>query len=116
MHREALQLVDQSPFEVVVSDLRMPGMDGIELMGVVRQLYPRSSRIIVSGLSDQAEIARSLDSTHQFLAKPFDVKALKGTLSRLGGPSMPVCRINKLQALVGQMRVLVRSPPYTTRL
>src|SRR6266851_10521366 len=78
--REALKYLEQSPFEVVVSDLRMPGMDGIELMGVVRQMYPRLSRIILSGLSDQAEIARSLDSTHQFLAKPFDIKALKATL------------------------------------
>ena len=51
--REALKLMEQSPFEVVVSDMRMPGMDGIELMGVVRQLYPGSSRIILSGLSDQ---------------------------------------------------------------
>src|SRR5579862_9667207 len=107
--REALRFMEQGLFEVVVSDLRMPGMDGIELMGVVRQLYPRSSRIIVSGLSDQAEIARSLDSTHQFLAKPFDVKALKATLSRLGGLDAYL-KEQRLQALVGQMRVLPSFP------
>jgi HD-like signal output (HDOD) protein/ActR/RegA family two-component response regulator len=107
--REALRFMEKAPFEVVVSDLRMPGMDGIELMGVVRQLYPRSSRIIISGLSDQAEIARSLDSTHQFLAKPFDVKALKATLSRLGGLDAYL-KEQRLQALVGQMRVLPSFP------
>lgn len=107
--REALDLMEQAPFEVVVSDMRMPGMDGLELMGVVRQLYPRSSRIILSGLSDQAEIARSLDSTHQFLAKPFDVKALKATLSRLGGLDAYL-KEEKLQALVGRMRVLPSFP------
>jgi HD-like signal output (HDOD) protein/ActR/RegA family two-component response regulator len=107
--REALRLMEQSSFEVIVSDMRMPGMDGIELMGVVRQMYPRSSRIILSGLSDQAEIARSLDSTHQFLAKPFDVKALKATLSRLGGLDAYL-KDEKLQALVGQMRVLPSFP------
>ncbi len=107
--RQALRLMEQCPFEVVVSDMRMPGMDGIELMGVVRQLYPRSSRIILSGLSDQAEIARSLDSTHQFLAKPFDVKTLKATLSRLGGLDAYL-KDEKLQALVGQMRVLPSFP------
>lgn len=69
--REALRFMEQAAFEVVVSDMRMPGMNGIELMGVVRQLYPRSSRIIISGLSDQADISRSLDATHQFLAKPW---------------------------------------------
>jgi HD-like signal output (HDOD) protein/ActR/RegA family two-component response regulator len=107
--REALSLMEQAPFEVVVSDMRMPGMDGIELMGVVRQLYPRSSRIILSGLSDQAEIARSLDSTHQFLAKPFDIKALKATLSRLGKLDAYL-KDERLQALVGQMRVLPSFP------
>ena len=107
--REALRLMEERPFEVVVSDMRMPGMDGIELMGVVRQLYPRSSRIILSGLSDQAEIAHSLDSTHQFLAKPFDVKALKSTLSRLGKLDAYL-KDEKLQALVGQMRALPSFP------
>lgn len=107
--REALRLMEQKPFEVVISDLRMPGMDGIELMGVVRQLYPRSSRIIASGLSDQSEIARSLNSTHQFLAKPFEAKTLKATLARLGGLDSYL-KEEKLQALVGQMRVLPSFP------
>jgi HD-like signal output (HDOD) protein/ActR/RegA family two-component response regulator len=107
--REALRLLEQKPFEVIVSDMRMPGMDGMELMGVVRQLYPRASRIILSGLSDQAEIARSLDSTHQFLAKPFDVKTLKATLSRLGGLDAYL-KDERLRALVGQMRVLPSFP------
>jgi HD-like signal output (HDOD) protein len=107
--REALRLMEQAPFEIVVSDLRMPGMNGIELMGVVRQLYPRSSRIIASGLNDQAEIARSLDSTHQFLAKPFEAKTLKATLSRLGRLDAYL-KEEKLQALVGQMRVVPSFP------
>ncbi|HZR20738.1 MAG TPA: response regulator [Verrucomicrobiae bacterium] len=107
--QEALGLMENKPFDVVVSDLRMPGMDGVELMGVVRQLYPRASRVIVSGLSDQAEIARSLDSTHQFLAKPINVKTLKATLSRLGNLDSYL-KDQQLQALVGQMRVLPSFP------
>jgi HD-like signal output (HDOD) protein len=107
--KEALGLMENKPFDVVVSDLRMPGMDGVELMGVVRQLYPRSSRVIVSGLSDQAEIARSLDSTHQFLAKPINVKTLKATVSRLGNLDAYL-KNEQLQALVSQMRVLPSFP------
>src|SRR5258708_14088308 len=107
--RQALRIMEQAPFDVVVSEMRMPGMDGIELMGAVRQLYPRSSRIILSGLSDQAEIARSLDSTHQFLAKPFDFKALKATLSRLAGLDAYL-KAEKLQALAGQITVLPSFP------
>jgi len=107
--KEALELMDKESFDVVVSDLRMPGMDGIELMGVVRQMYPRCSRIIISGLNDQAEIARSLDSTHQFVAKPVNLNALRATLSRLGGLELYL-NDPKLQSLVGQMRVLPSFP------
>src|SRR5579883_2094942 len=106
---EALQLLEAEPFEVVVSDMRMPGMSGIELMGSVRQLHPRCSRVILSGLSDQAEIAKSLDSIHQFIAKPFELKTLKATLVRLGGLDAYL-KDEKLQALVGQMRVLPSFP------
>jgi HD-like signal output (HDOD) protein len=107
--REALRIMEKAPCEVVVSDLRMPGMDGIELMGAIRQLYPGSSRIILSGLSDQSEISRSLDSTHQFLSKPLDVKFLKATLSRLASLDAYL-KGQRLQALVGQMRVLPSFP------
>lgn len=106
---EALRLMDKTPFDVVISDMRMPGMSGIELMKVIRQLHPRCSRVIVSGVDDQAEIARGLDSTHQFLAKPFDARTLRATLARL-------CSLDnylqdeKLQALVGQMPVLPTFP------
>ena len=81
----ALQFLEATPFDVVVSDLRMPGMDGVQLIHEVRERYPRTSRIILSGLSDQQEIAECLGDTHQFLAKPFTAKALKGTLTRLCG-------------------------------
>ena len=82
---EGLKLAGE--VDLVLSDLKLPGMNGIELMGVVRQLYPRSSRIMASGLSDQAEISRSLDSTHQFLAKPFALSALVAKVKETMAPS-----------------------------
>jgi HD-like signal output (HDOD) protein len=79
----ALKLLKQSAFDVVVSDMQMPGMNGIELLTEVRQLHPQCSRIIVSGFSDQAVAADSLNCTHLFIPKPFDVKILKSTLARI---------------------------------
>lgn len=73
---EALSLLRNKPFDIVVSDLHMPGIDGIQLMTEVHQRYPRTSRIILSGVQDQEQIARSLNSTHQFLSKP-----VKGSVS-----------------------------------
>ena len=57
----ALKLLQQAPFDVVVSDMQMPGMDGIQLLTEVAKLYPHSSRIIVSGISDQAIAVDSLN-------------------------------------------------------
>jgi putative nucleotidyltransferase with HDIG domain len=79
----ALEIMEHQAFDVIISDMRMPGMDGVQLIREVRKRYPRTSRIILSGSTDQEEIAHCLDETHQFIPKPFDVKALKATLSRI---------------------------------
>ncbi len=56
----ALELLRQSAFDVVASDMQMPGMSGIELLTEVRRLYPQTSLIILSGISNQAEAADAL--------------------------------------------------------
>src|SRR5580698_1684803 len=80
----ALKLLGNHTYDVVVSDMQMPGMNGIQLLGEVRKLHPQTSRVIISGLSDQAAAADSLNSTHLFIAKPFDGKTLRSTLGRIG--------------------------------
>ncbi|HEV2456186.1 MAG TPA: response regulator [Verrucomicrobiae bacterium] len=80
---EALELLKQSPFDVVASDMRMDGMSGTELLAEVSRLYPQTSRIIISGVADQAEAAEALKATHQFLSKPVEFKTLEGTLARI---------------------------------
>lgn len=106
---QALDLMKQSPCDVVVSDMRMPRMSGLELMTQVRDIYPHASRIVVSGLNDQEEVARSLDSTHQFLAKPFDVKALKATLNRICGLDAYL-KDEKIKTLIGKFNSLPSFP------
>jgi HD-like signal output (HDOD) protein len=59
-------------------------MDGIELMDEVCRISPGTSRVIISGIGDQEEIARSLETTHQFLAKPLKPRELRETLTRIG--------------------------------
>ena len=107
--RQALQLMESSQFDVVVSDMHMPGMSGVQLIGEVRKRHPRASRIILSSPGDQEEVARCLDTTHQFLAKPFDVNALKATLARIGGLDAYL-QDEKLRSLVGQLGVLPSFP------
>ncbi|HUC85810.1 MAG TPA: response regulator [Candidatus Acidoferrales bacterium] len=80
----ALKLMRQNAFDVVASDMQMPGMSGIELLTEVRRLYPQTSRIIISGFTEEAEAADALNCTHFFIPKPFDVKTLRDALSRIG--------------------------------
>jgi HD-like signal output (HDOD) protein len=107
--RRALEVMERSGFDVVVSDLLMPGMNGIELMEEVRKKYPRASRIILSEISDQEEVARCLNSIHQFLAKPFEVKALKAALLRISGLDTYL-HGEKLQSIVSRLGTLPSLP------
>ena len=50
---QALALLSKAPFDVIVSDMRMPGMDGAQLLDEVRQRYPQMVRLILSGHSDR---------------------------------------------------------------
>jgi len=79
---EALALMAAKPFDVVVSDMRMPGMNGAELLSQVMQRYPRTVRLILSGHADQDLILKCVGSTHQYLAKPCEAESLKTTIRR----------------------------------
>ncbi len=80
--REALDAIDRAPFDVVVSDMRMPEMDGAALLDEVKQRCPAAVRLILSGYSDDEMAVRSVGPTHQFLAKPCDAETLKATVAR----------------------------------
>jgi HD-like signal output (HDOD) protein len=105
----ALKLLQKSPFDVVVSDMQMPGMNGIELLREVREMYPQSSRIIISGFQDQAVAADSLKCTHLFIPKPFETKTLRSTLARITSLDAYL-KDDKLRGLAGKMRALPSFP------
>ena len=68
--RAALELLEQQPHEVVISDMRMPGMDGAQLLGEVQLRYPKSVRIILSGYSEEESVLKTIKLAHQYLSKP----------------------------------------------
>ena len=77
---EALEMMGRAPFDVVITDMRMPGMDGAQLLEQVKSKFPRTVRMILSGQSDRDSILRSIGPTHQYLSKPCDVDDLKQKL------------------------------------
>jgi len=106
---EALEMMKQDSFDVVASDMWMPGMSGIELLTEIARLYPQTSRIIISGSADRAEAAEALGSTHQFLLKPVDFKTLSAALSSLGTLD-EFLKDEKLKILAGRLRALPSFP------
>jgi DNA-binding NtrC family response regulator len=67
---EALEMMLHEPFDAIVSDLRMPGMDGASLLAVVRERYHQTVRIVLTGAADEETMTRAECSAHEILHKP----------------------------------------------
>ena len=78
--QEALELMEAEDFAVVVSDMRMPEMDGASLLNEVARRHPAIARLVLSGHAELDAILRAVRPAHQFLAKPCDPKLLEGAL------------------------------------
>jgi len=79
----ALQACEAGSFDVVISDMRMPDMDGATLLGHIRDRYPSTARIVLSGYSDGGLSTRAVPVAHRFLAKPCDGAELQATIERV---------------------------------
>ena len=80
---EALTLIGQKRFDVVVTDMRMPGINGAQLLNHILRHHPQTIRIVLSGYSDLSEVVNCVGLTHQFLEKPCSLDDLKNCLKRV---------------------------------
>ena len=80
---QALEMVKRIPVQVVVSDQRMPGMVGVELLRQIREISPKSVRILLTGYSDLASIVGSINEGEvwRFINKPWDAKELQRVIA-----------------------------------
>jgi HD-like signal output (HDOD) protein len=78
----ALAMLASHPVDVVISDMRMPGMDGAQLLEAVKVRFPQVVRIILSGQLDRDMTLQSIKVAHQLLAKPCDVAVLREALQK----------------------------------
>lgn len=81
--QEALAILDNNPMDVIISDMKMPEMDGTQLLAQVKQRHPHVVRLILSGHVEQETTIKSVQFAHQCLSKPCDVEVLKQTLAKL---------------------------------
>jgi DNA-binding NtrC family response regulator len=76
---EALQLAGSRRFKVVISDERMPGMDGAEFLSIVKERYPETIRIMLTGYASIESTMRAVNSgeIYRFFTKPWNDIELK---------------------------------------
>src|ERR1051325_10408156 len=79
---KALAYMAEHPVDVIVTDMRMPGMDGVQLLEQVVVRHPSAVRIALSGHSDQEMLIKVAGLAHQYLSKPRDTESLKSTVRR----------------------------------
>jgi HD-like signal output (HDOD) protein len=111
----ALAHLATTPVDVVVTDMRMPGIDGPTLLSHVQERFPQIVRIVLSGQTDLATMIRTTPVAHQFLAKPCDGPTLITVIER-------VCQLEDLlqdaalRQVVGRMDKLPPAPRLYTAL
>jgi HD-like signal output (HDOD) protein len=104
-----VQQIEGSKFDVVVTDMRMPVIDGSALLTRVKELQPHAVRLVLSGQTDAQTALKSVFTAHQFLAKPCDVEKLRNVVKRC-------CELNdvlaadELKSLCGDVSVLPAAP------
>jgi len=80
--KEGLEVFKTTPIDVVVSDMRMPIMDGAEFLNHVREHHPETVRIILSGYAAQDSVMRTVGPAHLYLAKPCSPETLLNAVTR----------------------------------
>ncbi|HMD49975.1 MAG TPA: response regulator [Bryobacteraceae bacterium] len=115
---EALAMLAAGAYDVIVSDMRMPGMDGAQLLELVRERYPGMVRLVLSGQFGKDAALRAVPVAHQFLMKPCDAGKLQATIERFcecdsmiadGATRRVVAAIGELPALPSTYAALVHA-------
>jgi len=117
---EALELVRTERVDVIVSDMRMPHMDGATLLNAVKERSPATARIMLSGFAEPEAIARALPALHQLLVKPCASASLRTTIERSlaatsasMAPIGSVDRVPSPAATIAALAAVLASPAAT---
>ncbi len=113
--QQALEHMKQTPADVVITDMRMPGMDGAELLRHIQRDFPAAARIVLSGQAEREAIMRALPVTHQFLHKPCDGETLRAVIEQTHALHK-LMQNPALTALVGKLDRIPSVPSTYTEL
>lgn len=106
---QALASLERTPADVVLADIHLLGMGGLQLLGEIKARYPQTVRLAFSGCAHQDMVLKGLTVAHQVLPKPLTPAALKTTISRTCA-QRDVLRNPGLQRLVSSVHHLPSLP------
>jgi HD-like signal output (HDOD) protein/CheY-like chemotaxis protein len=112
---QALAELVANPYDLIISDMRMPGMDGATLLRKVKEDYPHMVRIVLSGQAEQEISRRMVHVAHEFLSKPCENRELVQVIER-------ACKLQALlehpalRQAIGRIGPLPVKPGLYTRL
>jgi len=83
--KAAMEVLKNNQYDVIISDMRMPEIDGAKLLAHVAQHYPSIKRILLTGYSDQESTVRAVNEgqIHHYFSKPWDSDKLRDTVEML---------------------------------
>ena len=83
--KEALEIINEERIDILISDMKMPSMDGYELLSIVKRKYPNTLRIILSGFSEKKTMIRCIQENLAltYLLKPWDNNQILLTIGNL---------------------------------
>jgi HD-like signal output (HDOD) protein/ActR/RegA family two-component response regulator len=106
---QALEEFRKAPFDLVITDMRMPGMDGAELLAKVKELYPGAARMVLSGHAAREAVLRAVPVAQQFLAKPCEAQVLRTAIDRTYGLNVLLSN-HAIRDVVGKLEALPSVP------
>jgi HD-like signal output (HDOD) protein len=105
----ALERLERQAFDVIVTDQRMPEMDGATLLQTVLERWPHCIRIVLSGYAEPEQILRLVPVAHQYVSKPCDPEQLECIVERCTA-LQAMLRQPVLRELVGRMGAVPTAP------
>jgi CheY-like chemotaxis protein len=101
--REALDLFNNQPFDLVLVDLRIPKIDGLQILAEMKKLHPQVPVVMVSGFGDVETVVKALKlGAENFLTKPLDMDELERTVEQSLAISCARPRGSKIQGTIQQ--------------
>ncbi|MCG8416385.1 MAG: response regulator [Proteobacteria bacterium] len=102
--RSALNLIEKSQYGLIITDIRMPGMDGVEVVKTIHQRWPNLPVVVMTAFSSDETLSAAVSAgALDVLTKPLDVDRMLGLVQRITEPNAPVLVVEDDPDLLGNL-------------